>query len=108
MLAIIPARGGSIRLPRKNILPLCGRPMIAYVIDAALGAKRVDRVVVSTEDEEIAEIAPKREQKCRSCVRPSSPSTRFLQASHVFTPLSDGITVCRTERRDLAPAPLHA
>lgn len=56
-LAIIPARGGSKGLPRKNILPLCGKPLLAYSIEAAQAASRVDRIVVSTEDEEIAEVA---------------------------------------------------
>ncbi len=53
VLALIPARGGSKRLPRKNILPLAGIPLIAWTIDAALKSKYVDRVVVSTDDEEI-------------------------------------------------------
>lgn len=56
-LAIIPARGGSKGLPRKNILPLCGKPLIAYSIEAAQASSRVDRILVSTEDEEIAEVA---------------------------------------------------
>lgn len=55
-LGIIPARGSSKRLPRKNILPLNGLPLIAYMIGAAK-ASCLDRVVVSTEDEEIAEVA---------------------------------------------------
>lgn len=57
ILAIIPARGGSKGVPRKNIRLLCGKPLIAYTIEAALSSKRIDKVVVSTEDEEIAEIA---------------------------------------------------
>lgn len=57
VLALIPARGGSKGLPRKNILALCGRPLIAWTIDAALKAQHVDRVIVSTEDPEIAEVA---------------------------------------------------
>lgn len=56
LLAIIPARGGSKGIPRKNIRPLCGRPLIAYSIDAAKKATSVDRVIVSTEDDEIAAI----------------------------------------------------
>lgn len=56
-IAIIPARGGSKRIPRKNIREFCGKPMIAYAIDAALGAGLFERVVVSTDDEEIREIA---------------------------------------------------
>lgn len=57
VLAIIPARGGSKGIPRKNIRDLCGKPLIAYSIEVALKAKLIDRVVVSTEDEEIAEIS---------------------------------------------------
>jgi CMP-N-acetylneuraminic acid synthetase len=55
-LAVIPARGGSKRLPRKNVIDFLGRPIIAYTIDAAVGAGVFDRVLVSTEDEEIARI----------------------------------------------------
>ena len=57
MLAIIPARGGSKRIPRKNIRLFCGQPIIKYSIDAALKAGCFDEVMVSTEDYEIAEIA---------------------------------------------------
>jgi len=56
-IAIIPARGGSKRLPRKNILPFAGRPMIAWTIEAALECGVFDTVLVSTDDQEIAEIA---------------------------------------------------
>lgn len=56
-LAIITARGGSKRIPRKNIKAFCGKPIIAYSIEAALGAGCFDRVMVSTDDPEIAEIA---------------------------------------------------
>jgi CMP-N,N'-diacetyllegionaminic acid synthase len=59
ILAVIPARGGSKGMPRKNVRLLCGRPLIAYTIEAALSSKLIDRVVVSTEDEEIAEISQK-------------------------------------------------
>jgi CMP-N,N'-diacetyllegionaminic acid synthase len=57
LLAIIPARGGSKGILRKNIHPLCGRPLIAYSIDAAQASRAVDRTVVSTDDDEIAEIS---------------------------------------------------
>ncbi|OGV48055.1 MAG: hypothetical protein A2X49_02045 [Lentisphaerae bacterium GWF2_52_8] len=57
ILAIIPARGGSKGLPRKNLAPLAGKPLIAWTIEAALESKSVSRVIVSTEDEEIAETA---------------------------------------------------
>jgi N-acylneuraminate cytidylyltransferase len=56
-LAIIPARGGSKSIPRKNIRLFAGHPLIAYSIAAGLAAKTVDRVMISTDDEEIAEIA---------------------------------------------------
>jgi len=57
VVAIIPARGGSKRIPRKNIKAFCAKPMIAYSIEAALKSKLFDRVIVSTDDEEIAKIA---------------------------------------------------
>lgn len=56
-LCVIPARGGSKRIPRKNVKSFCGQPMIAYSIRAALEAKCFDKVVVSTDDSEIADIA---------------------------------------------------
>ena len=56
-IAIIPARGGSKRIPRKNIKPFCGQPMISYPIETALQSDCIERVIVSTDDEEIAEIA---------------------------------------------------
>lgn len=56
-IAIIPARGGSKRIPRKNIRNFLGKPIIAYVIDAALKSGLFDIVMVSTDDEEIATIA---------------------------------------------------
>lgn len=57
LLALITARGGSKGVPRKNIKPLCGKPLIGWSIDAAKKSAFVERVVVSTEDEEIAAIA---------------------------------------------------
>lgn len=56
-VAIIPARGGSKRLPGKNIIPISGKPAISYPIEAALKARIFDRVIVSTEDEEIKDIS---------------------------------------------------
>lgn len=56
-VAIIPARGGSKRIPRKNIKDFFGKPLIAYSIEAALNSKLFERVIVSTDDEEIAKIA---------------------------------------------------
>lgn len=56
-LAIIPARGGSKRIPRKNIADVCGKPMIGWVIETALHTDIFGKIVVSTEDDEIARIA---------------------------------------------------
>ena len=56
-LAIIPARGGSKRLPRKNVLDLCAKPLIAYTIEATLKSKYIDKVIVSSDDEEILNIS---------------------------------------------------
>ncbi len=57
VLGIVPARGGSKGVPRKNIRPLAGKPLIAYTIEEARKSKHIDRLVVSTEDQEIAGIA---------------------------------------------------
>ena len=56
-IAIIPARGGSKRIPRKNIKEFCGKPMIAYAIAAAKESNLFEHIIVSTDDEEIAQIA---------------------------------------------------
>jgi CMP-N-acetylneuraminic acid synthetase len=56
-LAIVPARGGSKGIERKNIKELHGKPLITYTIDAANTSNHIDRVVVSTDDEEIGEVA---------------------------------------------------
>jgi pseudaminic acid cytidylyltransferase len=56
-IAIIPARGGSKRIPRKNIRDFCGKPMIAWPIEAARASGCFDRIVVSTDDGEIADVA---------------------------------------------------
>ena len=56
-IAIIPARGGSKRIPKKNIVDFCGKPMIAWTIEAALQTNLFDEVLVSTDNQEIAEIA---------------------------------------------------
>lgn len=59
ILAIIPARGGSKGLPRKNIRELCGKPLIAWTIEQALNAKCLDKIIVSTDDPDIADISKK-------------------------------------------------
>lgn len=58
-LAIIPARGGSKRLPRKNVLDLCGKPLIAYSIEVGLQSQYIDKVVVSSDDDEILTLSEK-------------------------------------------------
>jgi CMP-N-acetylneuraminic acid synthetase len=58
IIAVIPARGGSKGVPRKNIRPVCGKPLIAYTIETALAARELfRRVLVSTDDAEIAEVS---------------------------------------------------
>src|SRR5580704_13363907 len=54
ILGLITARGGSKGIPRKNIIPVAGKPLLAWTIEAARGSASVDRVVLSTDDEEIA------------------------------------------------------
>jgi CMP-N-acetylneuraminic acid synthetase len=68
ILGLIPARGGSKAIPRKNLRLLAGKPLIAWTIEAARASRRLDRVVVSTEDAEIAAVA----QQCGAevCHRP--------------------------------------
>ena len=56
-LAVIPARGGSKRIPRKNIKDFCGKPVIAWSIEAANASGLFDRIIVSTDDAEIAEVS---------------------------------------------------
>lgn len=57
ILGLIPARGGSKGIPRKNVLPIAGKPLIAWTIEAALASGALDRVVVTTDDPEIAAVA---------------------------------------------------
>jgi CMP-N-acetylneuraminic acid synthetase len=73
ILGITPARGGSKGIPRKNIKEIAGKPLIAWTIEAAKESKMIDRYVVSTEDEEIAEIS--REYGADVIERPLEPAT---------------------------------
>ena len=57
MIAVIAARGGSKGLPRKNVLPLAGKPLIVHSLECALATQQVKRVIVSTDDDEISDIA---------------------------------------------------
>lgn len=77
-IAIIPARGGSKRIPRKNIRPFGGRPILHYPITAALGSGLFSRVVVSTEDAEIAEVA-----------RAAGAQTPFIRPGDIADDYSD-------------------
>ena len=85
-LAIIPARGGSKRLPRKNLLDLCGKPLIAWSIEAALKSKYISKVIVSSDDEEILNIA--KEYKADFIKRPdelaSDTATTFDALNHTL------------------------
>jgi CMP-N-acetylneuraminic acid synthetase len=56
VLGLIPARGGSRGVPNKNIRPLCGKPLLQYTAEAALAARHLTRVILSTEDDEIADV----------------------------------------------------
>ena len=58
-LAVIPARGGSKRIPKKNIAPFCGKPMIAYALDAVADSGMFDKIHVSTDSEEIRDVVEK-------------------------------------------------
>ena len=85
-LSIIPARGGSKRLPRKNVLDLCGKPLITWTIEAGLSSKYIDEVVVSSDDSEILGIASN--LKVRSIERPpqlaSDTSSTFDAVKHTI------------------------
>lgn len=80
-LAIIPARGGSKRIPRKNVKSFLGKPMLAYPIEAALATGLFDEVMVSTDDEEIAEVARKHGA--------TVPFMRSAETSNDFATLAD-------------------
>lgn len=88
-LAIIPARGGSKRIPRKNIKNFFGKPIIAYSIELALNSGLFDEVMVSTDDEEIAEIAKQ--------YGASIPFFRSQKTSDDFATLSDVIEEVKIE-----------
>lgn len=80
-LCIIPARGGSKRIPRKNIKDFLGKPIIAYSIEVAIESGMFSEVMVSTDDEEIADIAKKYGAKV--------PFFRSKEAANDFAPLKD-------------------
>lgn len=83
ILAIIPARGGSKGLPGKNIKPLCGKPLIAYTIEAALNSNKISRVIVSTDDGDIKKTAILFGAEV-PFLRPDSLATDTASSSDVF------------------------
>lgn len=82
IVAIVPARGGSKGLPRKNVLPLGGKPLIAWTIDAARACPSIDRVIVTTDDEEIAGAA-----------RSAGAAVPFLRPAELATDTARSIDV---------------
>ena len=82
-VAIIPARGGSKRIPGKNIKPFCGKPIIAYAIDTARESGLFDRIIVSTDDEQIALVANE--------YGAETPFARPRELADDFTPTADVI-----------------
>jgi CMP-N-acetylneuraminic acid synthetase len=92
VIAIIPARGGSKGLPRKNILPLCGRPLIAWSIDTAAKSRHLDLVLVSTDSPEIAEVA-KRYRATVPFLRPAELATDQATSYDV---IRHALDYCRT------------
>jgi N-acylneuraminate cytidylyltransferase len=91
MIAVIPARGGSKRIPGKNLRPLAGTPLIAYTVAAACDSGLFDQVVVSTDSPEIAEIA--------RYYGAEVPFLRDAQLSGDFTPVSEATAdaLCRVD-----------
>lgn len=82
-IAVIPARGGSKRIPRKNIKEFCGKPMIAWSIEAAIASGVFDRILVSTDDDEIADIATQFGAEV-PFVRPKKLSDDFVGTTEVI------------------------
>lgn len=82
-LAIVPARGNSKSVPRKNFAPVCGKPLIWYTLDCALRSRLLDRIIVSTEDDEIAAIAESMEiaveRRPLQLCRDDTPTLAVLQ-----------------------------
>ena len=83
-IAVIPARGGSKRIPRKNIRPFAGQPIIVWPIKAALASGLFDKVIVSTDDAEIAEVA-----------REAGASVPFMRPENLSDDFADTKSVVR-------------
>jgi len=89
-VAIIPARGGSKRIPRKNIKPFCGKPIISYSIKSALSTGLFDDVIVSTDDEEIAAVS-RRYGASVPFMRSKANSSDYATLNDVLKEVLDGI-----------------
>jgi pseudaminic acid cytidylyltransferase len=81
-LCVIPARGGSKRIPKKNIKSFCGKPLISYSIETAINSNLFDKIVVSTDSEEIAEVS----KKCSAEIlyRPKELADDYAGSDEVF------------------------
>jgi len=82
IVAVIPARGGSKGIPRKNLTTILGKPLIAYTVEAALRAQTLDRILVSTDDEHI-----------RAVSQGYGAEAPFLRPPHLATDTASGISV---------------
>lgn len=90
-VAVIPARGGSKRVPRKNVYPILGRPILAWVIEKCFSSQAFDRVVVSSEDDEILELA--RRWGAEPHRRPRDLSDDFTHVGPVVDECLDSLSV---------------
>ncbi len=96
-LIVIPARGGSKRLPRKNVLPLAGKPLICWTIEAALDADLDARIMVTSDDEEILSIA--RNYGSRGVIAHSRPEGLATDTSSTADALVDAVNAERNAGR---------
>lgn len=103
-VAIIPARGGSKRIPRKNIKTFFGKPMIAWSIEAAKTSALFDHIAVSTDDPDIADVARQWARTCRSFVPRGLPAIMRRFRTSWSTPWNGGSPVSRWSRRSAASA----
>lgn len=91
ILVVIPARGGSKRLPRKNVLPLAGKPLICWTIEAALEAKLNARIMVTSDDEEILAIA--RQYQSQGVIAYKRPNELATDTASTADVLIDAVKV---------------
>jgi CMP-N-acetylneuraminic acid synthetase len=95
-LGLILARGGSKRVPRKNVLPMAGKPLLTWTVEAARAARRLDRVVLSTDDAEIAAVG-------REC----GAEVPFMRPAQLATDTASGLDVVLHALRTLAAGGQH-